>query len=125
VKRGCLEALASGTDIAKRGRELMNLDGGAEEVFEEARTGNNVAKMIIDNAACYLGLAIANLTELLHPEDVVLGGGVTSSWALLEERVRSALDTHRRVEVNLTLTSLGPHNGLLGAGMLPFHHRSQ
>lgn len=119
-KRGCLEALASGTAIAKRGRELLGIDDSAKAVFEQARQDDPVAQRIIKDAAHFLGVGIGNLMEIFDPQYIVLGGGVTESWDLMEDTVRSSAEVYSRTKVTITLTTLGADIGLVGAAMLPF-----
>lgn len=120
-KRGCLEALASGTAISKRGKEKLGIEE-PEKVFEKAREGEPLAQKIVENVSRYLGLGISNLAEIIDPEYIVLGGGVMKSWDQMRERIRSTVRSNARNEVHLTLTSLGSENGLLGASLLPFYH---
>ena len=89
--RGCLEALASGTAIAREARkvaaagegslmwELTGRDLGrltAEVVGEAARKGDDTARRVITGAGVYLGMGLANLVNIFNPAAIVLGGGV-------------------------------------------------
>ncbi len=101
---GCLEAVASGTAIARRAREAMRHDRRtllhrvvahknaptAQEVELAARRGDRIARSILAGAGQFLGLAIGSLLNLLHLELVVLGGGVSRSPALYWDAVRGA-----------------------------------
>ncbi len=104
--RGCLEAVASGTAIAREGRELMatstptlisDLAGGNPElvtaklVAEAAARGDVAAQEIIGEAVAYLGIGMANLVNLLNPEVLVIGGSLTKLGDLLFEAVRRAI----------------------------------
>ena len=94
---GCLEALASGTAIATRGAEaeargeserLTRLkERGeritAEAVAEAAEDGDLVCREIYAEAGRFLGIALANLVNLLSPEVIVVGGGVTKAGVAL------------------------------------------
>ncbi len=90
-KRGCLEALASGTAIARKAKEMV--EGGAGQgilaaaggriegvtaaaVAAAAAAGDEEALLVMKEAARYLGVALANVINLLSPSLVVLGGGV-------------------------------------------------
>jgi len=89
---GCLEAYASGPNIAARARE--GIEAGyrskirelvcddldrvtARTVFEALLAGDAYAQEVVLETARYLGAGIANLVNLLNPEVVVLVGGVT------------------------------------------------
>ncbi|QDU98669.1 ROK family protein [Lignipirellula cremea] len=89
--RGCLETISSGPAIAAEGVRLLRtgmapklheLVGGnadrisTKEMAEAAAEGDNHVALAITRAAEVLGLAAANLVSALHPDLVVLGGGV-------------------------------------------------
>ena len=90
---GCLETLASGTAIAAEGVRLMRMglapklheivDGDANRVTTlEMATAAEFDPPIheaIVTAAKYLGVAAANVVTILHPDIVVLGGGVAET----------------------------------------------
>jgi len=115
-KRGCLEALASGSAIAKRAKKLLKLKhASAELVFQRAQTGNRKAQRIIEEAAFYLGVGLANLSEIFDPELIVLGGGLTKSWALFKKTVQKTLKRYARQAPEIVLTKLGDDNVLIGA----------
>lgn len=96
--RGHLESYSSGTGIARAARERLaageesslraRLGGDmsavtAKLIGEEARTGDPLALDIITEAGRYLGIAIANLMMLFHPNIFVFGGGVSRLGDLL------------------------------------------
>ncbi len=120
-KRGCFEALASGSAIAKRAKKLLKLKhASAEIVFQRARAGDKKARKIIEEAAFYLGVGLANLSEIFDPELIVLGGGLTKAWALFERIVQKTLKRYARQAPQLILTKLGDDNVLMGAAALVF-----
>jgi glucokinase len=95
---GCLEALASGTAIARRARELVALgartdvanlvDGDLERItakviHQAARQGDVVAVDLFRKAGVYLGIGIVNLMYLFNPGVIVVGGGVAKAGDLL------------------------------------------
>jgi len=124
--RGCLEAVASGTAIALRARELLDRGaGGAAEaitaatVARAAEAGDPEARAILDEAAWHLGTGLAAVVNLLNPGLVVLGGGVMRSGRLLWERMdrslrEQALEASYR-QVRLVPGALGARAGALGA----------
>jgi glucokinase len=89
---GCLEAYASGPNIALRACE--EIDAGAESrlatyvdgdlkritaqtVYQAAHDGDELAMDVVDDTAKFLGIGIANLLNIFNPEVVVVCGGVT------------------------------------------------
>jgi glucokinase len=131
---GCLEAMASGTAMARearlliesgRGRAILEAAGGdvcavtAREVARAAAGGDDEARQIIINAGRALGTGVANVINLLNPALVVLGGGAMQVgpliWETMEEEIsRRALAAARR-RVRLVPAELGPRSGLMGA----------
>ncbi len=130
---GCLEVLASRQVLAIQARRslqegttsLINeLSGGnlknvtAEVVFEAARRGDNLSLSLIDNAAKYLGIGIANLINLLNPEMVVLDPQFTKVKDILLPPTKRAIARHtlqRLMEnVKIELSPLGEEIGALG-----------
>jgi len=79
---GCIEALASGTSIARRaGRS-------AEELARAAAQGDPAALGLLDETAEMLGAWLASVISLLDPDIVVIGGGVSRIGDPLFDRLR-------------------------------------
>jgi fructokinase len=104
----CLEGLASGTHIAKRwGRPAEDLG----EHFERA----------LELEAYYLGTAMANLTVVVSPRRIILGGGVMGMSGLLEATRDRMLESLGGYEFGgdaadyLVAPGLGARSGVLGA----------
>lgn len=90
-KRGCLEAMASGTSIGRMGRERYGEgDITAHEVCDRARTGDAIAQSIIAEVAYYMGLGLANLLQTLNLERIVLGTLAVHAADLLLEPIRAS-----------------------------------
>jgi glucokinase len=100
---GCLEALASGPAITAEGVRLLlsgqttHLHGlvkgdpsriTPKEMAAAAEAGDTVVREALVRAAEYLGIGIANVVTMLHPDLVVLGGSVAEIGPLLFETVR-------------------------------------
>jgi len=91
---GCLEAYASGPNIALRAVEeieagavsrLPTLVGGdlskitAQTVYQAAQDGDDLALEVVNDTARFLGVGIGNLLNVFNPEVVVVCGGVTAA----------------------------------------------
>jgi len=131
---GCLEALASGTAIARVARErvahgtptlIADLAEGdpervtAKVVAEAAGQGDKVANEILTKAMDYLGIGMANLVNLFNPQVIVIGGGLTNIGARLFGPVRQAIEQHAlraaAQAVRVAPADLGDNVGVLGA----------
>jgi glucokinase len=112
-QRGCLEAFIGGANLA---RETGHT---AAELFAEAAQGDRHARMVVERAARYMGMALISLTNAIDPEMFVIGGGVSRSWALVEptmvETLRSSpfIKPARRPRVRRA--RLGDRAGQVGA----------
>jgi glucokinase len=132
--RGCLETLASGPAIAAEGvrlmrsglaprlHELVRGDAGAvdpQTMAEAARLGEESVQCAIRRAAEYLGIGVANAVTILHPELVVIGGGVAALGPLLldpvRDTVRSRVGMFPTDGVAIETSALGDQAGLYGA----------
>ncbi|MBC7220219.1 ROK family protein [Candidatus Bipolaricaulota bacterium] len=119
-KRGCLEALAGGASLARRAAAELGTSLSARQLVERAAY-DAAARRLIASACRALGQGIAILWEILEPERIILGGGLTGSWATLGPQVLSAARSMARGEPRLERTRLGDDVGLLGAAALPAH----
>lgn len=95
-REGCVEAVASGTAIARFAREAgwgspEDSLRGARAVVNAAHDGDEVALGVVRDAARYMGVAIVNFIYAYDPAVVLLGGGVAQSDLYLE-LVREAVD---------------------------------
>ncbi len=137
---GCLEALASGTAIARDARVAVasgektllreHCEGNiwhlnATHVVEAANAGDPVAIRILERAGHYLGVGILNLLHIFNPQRVILGGGVMNAgdwitrpmWAVLRQRVQASY----LEACDIVPAALGDNVGILGAAALALH----
>jgi len=134
---GCIEAYASGPNIAARARQgleagsrsiLPDLVEGeldritAATVFEAAIADDPFAHRVVEEAARVLGVGVANIINVLNPEAVVLMGGVTRAGDhLLEPLVTEvrARAFRSSIEVcRIVLGELRETAGVVGAAGL-------
>lgn len=129
---GCLESLASGTAIARRGEEAaasgesavlaaMQAKGeaiNAETMAAAALSGDAACREIFAEAGRFLGVALANLVNLLSPELILIGGGVAHEPELFLPQAENTMRTLSLSEplkhVRLALAELGDLAGPLG-----------
>jgi glucokinase len=134
-RRGCLEAYASGTNIAARAREALaasdepsSLRDVAEltsrDVAEAAAARDPLATRIWNETTDILGSAIANILDVFNPELIVLGGGVTRAGAQLLDPVRELglrLAMHPAARSgDVVLAGLGDDLGVVSAAAVAF-----
>jgi len=115
--RGCLEQYASAGALARRyGR------GSAKDCFDAARRGEPDAVAAVDGAAEALAIGIANTLHVLHPELIVLAGGMALAGEFLLDRVRRGVRERvfeaylERIRIELSQVP-GDDAGWLGAAL--------
>ncbi len=141
-RNGCLEAMASGTAVAReairRIREgekssLVGIVDGeidnitAEKVSIAARDGDSLASEVISEAAAYLGIGMVNVVNIFNPEMIVVGGGMSKMGDLLLAPARQvvkemAFELPAKI-VRIVPARLGDDNGLLGAAAFAFQQK--
>jgi len=125
--RGCLEAVASAGAIARRYREATGTAvAGAQEVLALAAAGDEAAARIWDDALDALTLSIAQLTAVLAPQAVVIGGGLSRAGGALFEQLRVRLAdrlSFHRIPA-LVPAELSGDAGILGSALLAREARS-
>ena len=123
--RGCLEAVCSGTGIARRAHARMGEAGvgvTAADVVRLAHEGDAAATEVWDETIKYLALGIGNVIVTVAPETIVLGGGVSAAGDQLLEplraRVRRDVTMIPPEKVSVVLAELGGDSGVYGALLL-------
>jgi glucokinase len=134
--RGCLEVYASATAVVRMTREARphypksvlhtceNLT--SEKVYLAGEKGDELALEVFRRMGTYLGIGIASLVNVLDPEIVVIGGGLSNGWKLFEKHMRQqvserAFPVPSRC-VKIVRGECGDDAGLLGAARLAFAH---
>jgi len=136
--KGCFEALASRTAIFQQikagikdgqktlltemlGEDLADLRSG--DLRKAIRRGDKFVDRVIEGAAEYIGIATANLINILNPEVFVLGGGVIE--ALEDEMMSVIIETAKDYAmpgtlkgVEIVASKLGDNAGITGAAVL-------
>jgi len=133
--RGCLEALASGTAIARRAKKVASErpDSGlgrlaakraplGEDVLDLACRGDEASVKVLQETGTWLGIGLATFVNIFDPEVIAIGGGVSEAGDLVLEparrelRLRSHSPSRDLVEVKEA--TLGAKSGMLGAAAL-------
>ncbi len=141
---GCLEQYASATGVVHLAHDYADAYAGDSElkamvsngeeitskiVFDLAKEGDYLANEVVDKVAFYLGLATANIANLLNPSAIVIGGGVSAAGDFLLTRVQKnfndfAFKMTRHV-TELKLAELGNDAGAYGAASLALQAQAE
>lgn len=134
--RGCFEALASGTAIARKAKEIfaihpdsllsswVGIDGEitAQLVVNMARKGNRFALKILKDTANIIGIGFANIVNLFNAEKIIVTGSLVEAEDLILKpaikiTMQRAFSTNAKV-VNIVKSELNNKAGVLGAAAL-------
>jgi glucokinase len=134
---GCLETVASGPNIVRRTRERFFIDPrfnqsllasktsrrlSCEDVVEAAVAGDDLARSVLFETAKYLGIAIANVVNLLNVEKVVMGGPVMGAGEFLLKAIREEAEHHSFgplfADCSVVAAKMGADAGVIGSAMM-------
>jgi glucokinase len=138
-KKGCIEALASGTSIAKRARaRLLEAAGRKSAMLELAsgqieavtseivgrayEAGDSLAKDILLETVQLVTIWIGNIVDLLEPDVIIFGGGVAGMLNPFFGEIRGGLPAwcmnKRCVEIPIVPARYGVESGIAGGAAL-------
>jgi glucokinase len=131
---GCVEALASGTAIAKAGKAAAerNPDSALGKALAEgpiagrtvtdlALAGDEPAREVVAEAGRRIGVALSSLANIFDPDVFVIGGGVSAVGDLLLDPAREELRSRALPPQNerpVKLAELGGDAGMVGAAAM-------
>jgi len=131
--RGHLEAVASGTAIARFAAERIAQGAktslapiphpSAKDVAKAVAAGDDLALQIFNQAGAYIGHTLADYLHIFNPSIVILGGGVMGAGALILDPIKNALGEGilgrpYLEDVQVVPASLGDDAGLIGGLVL-------
>jgi glucokinase len=92
------------------------------EIGQAARGGDRLALELVEETGDYLGMALANVVELLDPERIVIGGGVSRIGRPLLRAVRKSVFCRVQAlpgrKLDIVFSELGNDAGIVGASRL-------
>lgn len=118
---GCLEAVASGNALTRRGQHAGI--GDAHDVVTAAQQGNATATAIIGDVAAHLGAALASMVTLLDPQVIVIGGGAgqaVTPWLIpgvQKQLANLVFCASMRTLPDVVAAALGDDAGAVGAAI--------
>ncbi|HVO94781.1 MAG TPA: ROK family protein [Terriglobales bacterium] len=138
-KPGCIESMAAGPGIARRarvkvannvkkGRALLNLVNGdvsaltSEAVGRGWRAGDPIANAIMQETADALAVWFGNIIDLLDPEVIVVGGGLSELISHFFPDIQSRLPrwsiSLQAKDIPMKVARYGPDSGIAGGAAL-------
>ena len=138
-RRGCFETYASATALKQQAIDAVNSNKNtmmyrmvsgdisrieARLVFNCAKQDDKLAVQIVDKYMEYLSFGIENLINILQPDVIAIGGGISNAGDYFLKKIRDliknsyemARDLKKRTKIELA--QLGNDAGIIGAAFL-------
>lgn len=115
---GHLESIASGSAIGHQVSKALNRPVTAREAFQLYESGDESVRDTIDFALENLAIGMANYVSLFDPELIIIGGGVSHSYAVFNEQLIQSMQQYTIRSCQVEKTSLGDLAGVVGAAAL-------
>ena len=119
---GCMEQYASASGVAISYFEATNQQHGAHEIANLAHQGDSHAIAAYSLAGKTLAQALAQTLKVIDVTNVVIGGGMSAAWSLIEpaftQQLNEELIPALRGKVNVSISKMGDQAGIIGAAML-------
>ncbi|MCB9525848.1 MAG: ROK family protein [Myxococcales bacterium] len=119
-RHGCLETWLSGRQFAHRFQEVTGLAWDSRRIVAEAQAGHAAAAQAFDRYCDRLARGLAHVINVLDPDVIVLGGGMSNARALYAEVPRrwGAYVFSDVVQTRLVPPAHGDSSGVRGAAWL-------
>lgn len=131
-KKGCLEQYASATgmvrvtkkalaqthtpSVLRQERELT-----AKKILDAAKQGDALADGVMEEVCDYLAMALANVSCVVDPDCIMIGGGVSKAGDFLIEKIKKHYGAYafsRTKEVTFAIATLGNDAGIFGCARM-------
>ncbi len=138
-KRGCIEILAAGPAIGtrarnkvsaepSRGKFILDLVNGdlnsitSQHVGQAFESGDALAREILEDTVHLLTIWLGNIIDLLDPDVMVMGGGVSAMLRPFFEEIKYGIPdwclNPRAAEIPLLMARYGADAGIAGGAAL-------
>lgn len=130
--RGCLTQIASATGIVVIAKRMLSEsaidsrlrdmeDITAKMILDAAKDGDELAVDVVDYCMSYLGKCLADISYVVDPEVIVIGGGLANAGPYILDVIYSHYKKYPKLTKRLakfTLAELGAEAGMYGAAYL-------
>lgn len=139
-RKGCYEQYASASALVRMAKEaarknadsllIQYADGGDIEqingvtIFKAAKAEDKVALEVLDQYYRYIAYGVANLINILEPETIVLGGGISAQGEYITkpitQYVKEQMYGGMSLKTSIKAAKLGNGAGIIGAALLGY-----
>lgn len=137
-KKGCLEQYASANGIVRLAKRIMadrdtpsplrSMDTfTSKDICDLAREGDELAGVILDRCARYLGQGLSFAACAFDPQVFIIGGGMSRAGAILldaVERYYRSFAFHPSVDTPIVAAKLGNDAGIYGCAAMVLHSKA-
>ena len=117
-KKGCVETYISGPALEQRWEEIAGKNQSLSEIVQDSENSNFIKwkQEFLDN----FGTALANVIDILDPDVIVLGGGLSNIEFLYSDGIKNVYEKvfSDLVDTPILKNSLGDSAGVFGAALL-------
>jgi len=117
-KKGCVETYISGPSLEKRWNQFTGLTQTMPEIIEnfDNRIGKQWKNEFLEN----FGHGLANVIDILDPDAIILGGGLSNIDFLYDEGKESIYSKvfSDMIKTPILKNNLGDSSGVFGAALL-------
>ena len=117
-KKGCVETYISGPALEQRWEEITGKNQSLSEIVQDSENSNFIQwkQEFLDN----FGTALANVIDILDPDVIVLGGGLSNIEFLYSDGIKNVYEKvfSDLVDTPILKNSLGDSAGVFGAALL-------
>ena len=133
--KGCFEAYGSASALIKRTKKAMlenkeslmwnscDIDGVTGKTAFDYYDTDATAKKVVDEYIDYLSVGVVNVVNVLKPQRVIIGGGISAQKAIIIPRLQKMVDENSYGGIlgpkcKVVSAKTGNKAGILGAAML-------
>lgn len=120
--RGCLEAYVGNKRIINSARKIFPDFTTLEALSDSANRGNKKAISFWSQIGQHIGSALTGLVNILNPECIVIGGGVSCAGRILFDPIKKVVKNRsmpvQAKRVSIIKAKLSKDAGLIGAAIL-------
>jgi glucokinase len=120
--KGCMEQYASASGVTISYFNATQQQLTAHKIADLAKSGDKQAIAAYDVAANALAQTLASIAKVIDVKNVVIGGGLTGAWALMQaafnQRLEADLIPILRGKITVNISTANDTAGMLGAAML-------
>jgi len=134
---GCLEQYIGNSAISRLTADMLKKHKGRtlirkiaqnnkitpKHVYLAAKKGDKLAREIWGKVGFYLGSALADVINLIDPDKIIVGGGVSGAWVFIKDDMNKTVKNRAMKilssKVKIVKAKLGIYTGIIGASLLP------